>query len=245
MCGIIGYSGHRPAVPLLIEGLHRLEYRGYDSSGVAFEQAGKLEVVKAAGKLTALEAKLEGSPCLLATAGIGHTRWATHGLPVERNAHPHLSQDGDMAIIHNGIIENFQEIKDELIAKGHVFLSETDTEVLAHLIGEERKSAPSLREAFASALRRAHGAYAVVLLAPEEPGIIYAARMAAPLLMGVGVGECFVASDIPAFLPYTREVVFLEDGEIARIEGTKWEVFSLKDQRPSVPRRGRAPRISP
>jgi len=232
MCGIIGYSGHRPAVPLLIEGLHRLEYRGYDSSGVAFEQNGRLEVVKAAGKLSALEAKLEQNSFLLATAGIGHTRWATHGLPVERNAHPHLSQDGGLAIIHNGIIENFQEIKDELAAKGHTFLSDTDTEVLAHLIGEERKTSPCLREAFAAALRRAHGAYAVVLLSPEEPGIIYAARMAAPLLMGVGVGECFVASDIPAFLPYTREVVFLEDGEVARIEGAKWEVFSLADLSP-------------
>jgi len=232
MCGIIGYSGHRPAVPLLVEGLHRLEYRGYDSSGVAFEQAGKLQVVKAAGKLSALESKLASNAFHLATAGIGHTRWATHGLPVERNAHPHLSQDGKLAIIHNGIIENFQEIKDELLAKGHTFLSDTDTEVLAHLIGEEREHSPNLREAFARALRRAHGAYAVVLLSPEEPGIIYAARMAAPLLMGVGVGECFVASDIPAFLPYTREVVFLEDGELARIEGSKWEVFSLADLSP-------------
>ena len=232
MCGIIGYSGHRPAVPLLVEGLHRLEYRGYDSSGVAFEQAGRLHVVKAAGKLSALEAKLENNAYLLATSGIGHTRWATHGLPVERNAHPHLSQDGDIAIIHNGIIENFQEIKDELTAKGHTFLSDTDTEVLAHLIGEERKTAPSLREAFARALRRAHGAYAVVMMGVEEPGVIYAARMAAPLLMGVGVGECFVASDIPAFLPYTREVVFLEDGEVARIEEATWEVFSLADLSP-------------
>ncbi|WP_294485288.1 glutamine--fructose-6-phosphate transaminase (isomerizing) [uncultured Mailhella sp.] len=232
MCGIIGYSGHRPAVPLLVEGLHRLEYRGYDSSGVAFEQAGRLHVVKAAGKLAALEAKLENNAYLLATSGIGHTRWATHGLPVEKNAHPHLSQDGDIAIIHNGIIENFQEIKDELSARGHTFLSDTDTEVLAHLIGEERKSAPSLCEAFARALRRAHGAYAVVMMGVEEPGVIYAARMAAPLLMGVGVGECFVASDIPAFLPYTREVVFLEDGEVARIEGAKWQVFSLADLSP-------------
>lgn len=232
MCGIIGYSGHRPAVPLLVEGLHRLEYRGYDSSGVAFEQAGRLHVVKAAGKLAALEAKLANNAYLLATSGIGHTRWATHGLPVERNAHPHLSQDGTIAIIHNGIIENFQEIKDELLAEGHTFLSDTDTEVLAHLIGEERRSAPDLREAFARALRRAHGAYAVVMMAVEEPGVIYAARMAAPLLMGVGVGECFVASDIPAFLPYTREVVFLEDGEIARIEGASWQVFSLADLSP-------------
>ena len=232
MCGIIGYSGHRPAVPLLLEGLHRLEYRGYDSSGVAFEQAGRLQVVKAAGKLSALEAKLENNAYLLATSGIGHTRWATHGLPVEKNAHPHLSQEGDIAIIHNGIIENFQEIKDELSGKGHTFLSDTDTEVLAHLIGEERKTAPSLREAFARALRRAHGAYAVVMMGVEEPGVIYAARMSAPLLMGVGIGECFVASDIPAFLPYTREVVFLEDGEVARIEGASWEVFSLADLSP-------------
>ena len=232
MCGIIGYSGHRPAVPLLLDGLHCLEYRGYDSSGVAFEQKGRICVVKAAGKLSALEAKLENNAYLLATSGIGHTRWATHGLPVERNAHPHLSQDGKIAIVHNGIIENFQEIKDELSAKGHTFLSDTDTEVLAHLIGEERKTAPSLREAFARALRRAHGAYAVVMMGVEEPGVIYAARMAAPLLMGVGVGECFVASDIPAFLPYTREVVFLEDGEVARIEGAKWAVFSLADLSP-------------
>ena len=229
MCGIIGYSGHRPAVPLLVEGLHRLEYRGYDSSGVAFEQAGHLQVVKAAGKLSALETKLEGFAHTLATTGVGHTRWATHGLPVEKNAHPHLSQDGGIAIVHNGIIENFQELKDELSAKGHTFLSDTDTEVLAHLIGEERKTAPSLKEAFARALRRAHGAYAVVMVALEEPGVMYAARMAAPLLMGVGVGECFVASDIPAFLPYTREVVFLEDGELARISGPQWQVLSLAD----------------
>lgn len=229
MCGIIGYSGHRPAVPLLLEGLHRLEYRGYDSSGVAFEQAGRLQVVKAAGKLSALEAKLEENAYMLATTGVGHTRWATHGLPVEKNAHPHLSQDGGIAIVHNGIIENFQELKDELSARGHTFLSDTDTEVLAHLIGEERKTAPSLKEAFARALRRAHGAYAVVMIALEEPGVMYAARMAAPLLMGVGVGECFVASDIPAFLPYTREVVFLEDGELARISGPHWQVLSLAD----------------
>lgn len=232
MCGIIGYSGHRPAVPLLVEGLHRLEYRGYDSSGVAFEQAGSLHVVKAEGKLSALEAKLEGLAHTLATTGMGHTRWATHGLPVEKNAHPHLSQDGKIAVVHNGIIENFQELKDELSAKGHTFLSDTDTEVLAHLIGEERKSAPDICEAFARALRRARGAYAVVMMAEEAPGVIYAARMAAPLLMGVGVGECFVASDIPAFLPYTREVVFLEDGELARIKGPAWEVFSLTDLSP-------------
>ena len=231
MCGIIGYTGHRPAVPLLVEGLHRLEYRGYDSSGIAFGQSGIIQVIKAAGKLEALESKLATSAYQLAISGIGHTRWATHGLPIERNAHPHLSQDGRIAIIHNGIIENFLEIKEELSSQGHVFHSDTDTEVLAHLIGAEREHASTLAEAFASALRRAHGAYAVVMISPEEPNVLYAARMAAPLLMGIGVGECFVASDIPAFLPYTREVVFLEDSEIARVEGESWDVFSLQELR--------------
>ena len=216
MCGIIGYSGHRPTVPPLLEGLHRLEYRGYDSSGVAFEHASGLYVVKAEGKLSALEAKLKGLVHTLATSGMGHTRWATHGLPVERNAHPHLSQDKKITIVHNGIIKNFQELKNELAAKGHAFLSDTDTEVLAHLIGEERKSSPDLCEAFARTLRRARGAYAVVMMAVEEPGVIYAARMAAPLLMDVGVGE----------------VVFLKDGELARIRGAEWEVFSLSELSP-------------
>lgn len=232
MCGIIGYSGYRPAVPLLIEGLHRLEYRGYDSSGLAFVKGNGIEVHKAAGRLVNLEKRLNDPTDLLATTGIAHTRWATHGLPVERNAHPHLSQDGRIAIIHNGIIENFQELKEELSARGHTFISDTDTEVLAHLIGEECARARSIREGFAAALRRAHGAYAIAMLTPELPGVILAARMSAPLLMGVGTGECFVASDIPAFLPYTRDVVFLEDGEIVRIEGSSWEVFSISDLSP-------------
>ncbi len=232
MCGIIGYSGHRPAVPLIMDGLHRLEYRGYDSAGVAFGHYDKIKVVKAEGKLAALEEKLKSNEALLATTGIGHTRWATHGLPVERNAHPHLSQEGDIAIIHNGIIENFLEIKEQLESQGHAFVSDTDTEVLVHLIGEERKTASSLREAFARALRRARGAYAVAIISQEEPGVIYAARMSAPLLLGVGVGECFVASDIPAFLPYTREVVFLEDGEIVRVCDGQWQVWALENMAP-------------
>ena len=200
MCGIVAYSGHRPAVPLLIEGLHRLEYRGYDSSGVAFLQAGKLHVVKAAGKLSALEVKLATEPNVLSTCGIGHTRWATHGAPVERNAHPQMAQGGTLALVHNGIIENFQELRDELTASGCSFVSDTDTEVLACLIEEERKRASSMLEAFARALRRARGAYAVAMVSAEEPGMVYGARLSAPLLIGVGAGECFVASDIPAFL---------------------------------------------
>lgn len=232
MCGIIGYSGHRPAVPLVVEGLHRLAYRGYDSSGVAYEQAGRLCVIRAPGKLNALEDKLACEPNLLATTGIGHTRWATHGLPVERNAHPQVDDGESLALVHNGIIENFQEIKAELEAEGCSFRSDTDTEALACLIARERRSAPSLLEAFARALRRARGAYAVAMVALEEPGVVYAARLSAPLLLGVGAGECFVASDIPAFLPYTREVVFLEDGEVARIKNAEWEVLRLADLAP-------------
>ena len=227
MCGIIGYTGHRPAIPLLLEGLHHLEYRGYDSAGVAYTMGGRINIVKSAGKLSLLEAKIAERPAQIATAGIGHTRWATHGLPLECNAHPHLSQEGRIAIVHNGIIENFQQLKDEMIADGHAFASETDTEVLAHLIEVEKTHCPTWLEAFACALKRAHGAYAVAMVAAEEPDVIYAARMSAPLLLGTGTGECFVASDIPAFLSYTRDVVFLEDGEIARLRRSSWEVFSL------------------
>ena len=232
MCGIIGYAGHRPSVSVIIEGLRRLEYRGYDSAGIGFVQGKELKVVKAEGKLAALEEKLAHFPNMIAMNGIGHTRWATHGVPAERNAHPHIGGDNELAIVHNGIIENFQELKESLLAKGYVFKSETDTEVLAHLIAEGRRHAPTLLEAFAWALRQAHGAYAVAVVCPDEPGTILAARMSAPLILGVGVGEHFIASDIPAFLPYTRDVVFLQDGEIVRITDTTWQVLSLKTLEP-------------
>ncbi len=232
MCGIIGYTGHRPAVPFIIEGLRRLEYRGYDSSGVCFIQQRELRVVRAEGKLKLLEDKLAGMEVSLATTGMGHTRWATHGAPTEANAHPHRSSRGNLCIVHNGIIENYQELKEELLAKGYVFSSETDTEVLVNCIADELAPGRPLLETFARALRRAHGAYAVTLLCPDEPNTVYAARMSAPLLMGVGTGENFIASDIPAFLPYTRDVVFLEDGEIARITPSSWEVFSLQSLAP-------------
>ena len=232
MCGIIGYTGGKSAIPLLIDGLRRLEYRGYDSSGVAFEQEGRLHIIKAAGKLAVLEEKVAAEKPVPVFSGIGHTRWATHGLPVERNAHPHVSQDGGIAIVHNGIIENFQELKDELKTRGHTFISDTDTEVLAHLIGEEHLHCRRLCEAFARALRRAHGAYAVVMIDADEPGVLYAARHAAPLLLGIGRDESFVASDIPAFLTSTREVIFLEDGDVARLEGSRRELFSLENLSP-------------
>lgn len=232
MCGIIGYAGHRPAVPVVVEGLRRLEYRGYDSAGAAFIRQGGLRVVRAEGKLAALEEKLAQEAAITATCAMGHTRWATHGVPAERNAHPHVCNDGSLALVHNGIIENYQEIKAELTAKGYAFHSETDTEVLVNLIAERRKNEPDLLHAFAAALREARGAYAVCLMSRDEPESIYAARMSAPLIFGLGTGENFVASDIPAFLPYTRQVVFLEDGELVRATATGHEILRLADLSP-------------
>ncbi|MFV0350478.1 MAG: glutamine--fructose-6-phosphate transaminase (isomerizing), partial [Halodesulfovibrio sp.] len=232
MCGIIGYTGHRPAVPLIVEGLRRLEYRGYDSAGVAFIQNKELTTVRAEGKLVNLETKLESVNTTLATSGMGHTRWATHGIPVERNAHPHMCSDGSLAIIHNGIIENYQPLKNELMEKGYTFKSETDTEVLANLIAEGRKQTGALDKGLSWALQRVEGAYAVVVYATDMPGVIYGARLSSPFVMGIGQGENFVASDIPAFLPYTRDVVFLENGEMVRIEANDWKVLDVKTLEP-------------
>ncbi len=227
MCGIIGYCGHRPAVPVLIEGLRRLEYRGYDSAGVAFLQHNQLEVVRAAGKLSALEKKLSEQNVFQATSGIGHTRWATHGLPIERNAHPHCDPERRLALIHNGIFENYQELRDELSAEGSEFLSDTDTEMFAHLLARELKKESSFKKAFSAALSRVEGAYALVVVSQDHPGTLYAARKSSPLVMGIGEGEMFLASDIPAFLPYTRDVVFLEDGEMVQIDAGSWAVLNV------------------
>ena len=234
MCGIIGYTGHRPAQPVVIEGLRRLEYRGYDSSGVAFVEGSALWRVRAAGKLSALDEKLAGISPFGSLTGIGHTRWATHGAPVEHNAHPHFGglETPVLAVVHNGIFENYREVRERLEAIGYRFQSETDTEVAAHLIAEERRHAPDLMTAFAAALRKMHGAYALVMIAPEEPETIYAARMASPLIVGVGTGEHFVASDVPAFLPYTRDVIFLENGEFVRITPSTHQVFQLDTLQP-------------
>lgn len=235
MCGIIGYTGHRPAVPVIMEGLSRLEYRGYDSSGLAFIHSHKIEVVKAEGKLAQLENKLSqaDSSIFTATTGIGHTRWATHGLPVERNAHPHCDAGQTLAMVHNGIIENFQELKTQLALEGLCPISDTDTEILALLIGHNMKKTSSILEAMAMALKQAEGSFAITLIDLNQPNYVYGARRASPLLMGVGVGENFLASDIPAFLPYTREVVFLEDDEIAVITPNTWQVLSLATLSPT------------
>ncbi|EPR37259.1 Glucosamine--fructose-6-phosphate aminotransferase (isomerizing) [Desulfovibrio sp. X2] len=226
MCGIIGYAGHRPAVPVSLEGLRRLEYRGYDSAGVAFKLDGGLVVIKEKGKIAALEEALEEAGNFMnATAALAHTRWATHGVPNRPNAHPHLDQSGELAMVHNGIIENYTELKQEMLQKGISFYSETDSEVLVKLVGECMKESGSVEEALSKALSRAEGAYAVVLISNAHPGRLWAARKQSPLVLGLGTGENFLASDVPAFLPYTREVVFLDDGEMVVIDANSWKVM--------------------
>lgn len=216
MCGIIGYVGPQLCTPILLDGLRRLEYRGYDSAGVAvIDPNGDLQVRRTAGKLDRLFQQLANEP-IDGHVGIGHTRWATHGRPTENNAHPH--QAGDIVLVHNGIIENHLALKRELVALGHTFRSETDTEILSHLIQSERNSgASSFPEAVRGALLRVRGSYAVVVLDRSQPGQIVAAKTASPLVIGIGDGENFVASDIPAVLNHTRQFVFLGEGEMATL----------------------------
>ncbi len=225
MCGIIAYTGHRPAVPVIIQGLKSLEYRGYDSAGLAFEHSGRLHLFRASGKLQALEHKLAGGQVLHATTGIGHTRWATHGLPNETNAHPHLDVHYNLALVHNGIIENFQQLKSLLMDKGCTFRSETDTEVLVCLIAHGLEHTDSIIEALSWSMSQVQGSYAFALISRQHPGRIWAARKASPLILGAGTGENFAASDIPAFLPYTRDVVFLEDDELVEMDAGNWTVY--------------------
>lgn len=227
MCGIIGYTGHRPAIPSIVEGLRRLEYRGYDSAGVAYAEGSNLRLIRAEGKLSSLDEKIAGLDTALSVCGIGHTRWATHGLPVERNAHPHMDGEGLFALVHNGIIENYAELKAELMAEGETFQSETDTEVLVHVIAKGVRLTGDVRQGISWALKQVDGAYAFALLSREHPGKIWGSRKGSPLLMGIGTGENFLASDIPAFLPYTREVVFLDNDELAELESGSWRVFDI------------------
>jgi glutamine---fructose-6-phosphate transaminase (isomerizing) len=214
MCGIIGYIGKREASILLLEGLKRLEYRGYDSAGMAVMDGKRLQVVKAVGKVAYLEEKLEKSP-IAGSAGIAHTRWATHGKPSEKNAHPHTNSKKDIAIVHNGIIENYGELREELKKEGVVFRSETDSEVIAHLISEGIRSGKSFEEAFRLVLKKLKGTYGIAALRKSEPDTVLIARMGSPLVIGVGKDEWFVASDVAPLLPHTRKVVYLDDGEYA------------------------------
>lgn len=217
MCGIVGFTGTRPAQGILIEGLSRLEYRGYDSAGVAIYQDGKLEVVHRKGKVSSLAHTL-GHFDFEGTCGIGHTRWATHGRPSEANAHPHTSCDGRIAVVHNGIIENFADLREELQAVGHSFTSDTDTEVVPHLIEQAlRDGAPDLLSAVRAASERLVGAYALAVVSADEPGAIVATRKDSPLVVGQGAEGAYVASDIIAMIDATRDVVVMNDGELAKL----------------------------
>ena len=219
MCGIVGYTGPKQAYPVILKGLKRLEYRGYDSSGVALLHNGKLDVYKKKGKVAELEESLEGAD-LHANIGIGHTRWATHGEPNDRNAHPHQSASGRLAIIHNGIIENYAQLKAELVKKGYTFKSDTDTEVLLNFIEDIQKNnnGGSLEDALRIALKRVTGAYCVLLIDQEDPETIIAARKGSPLVIGVGKGEHFLASDASPIIEYTKEVVYVNDYELAIVK---------------------------
>ena len=213
VCGIMGYVGPREAAPIIMDGLRRLEYRGYDSAGVAVAN-GSIDVRKAEGKIVNLEALLEGDP-LVGTVGIGHTRWATHGEPSDLNAHPHTDPSGEFVVVHNGIIENFQLLREDLEAGGAVLTSETDTEILAHLIAEEYDG--DLAAAVRRAVERAEGAYALVVMTKREPRAIVAVRKISPLVVGLGDGETYLASDIPALLHRTRDFLIIEDDELVTI----------------------------
>ncbi len=232
MCGIVGYIGERECTPILIEGLRRLEYRGYDSAGIAVLESAAGEsslltrVVRCRGKLANLEALLtEARPT--GRVGMGHTRWATHGRPSDENAHPH--KHGSVSVVHNGIIENYLALRAELAGRGHRFSSETDTEIVAHLIDEELKAQPQvgLREATRRALGKVQGAYAIVVLSDRTPDVLVTAKNASPLVLGLGEGENFVASDVPAILPHTKRVMFLEEGEIAELRRDGIQVIDL------------------
>jgi len=233
MCGIVGYIGNRPALPILIRGLRSLEYRGYDSSGIAYPDASGVKVIKASGRIDRLVERVDGAGENLATAGIAHTRWATHGAPTEDNAHPHMDCTGKIALVHNGIIENYAELKVWLEKSGHAFVSETDTEVLAHLIEEYYEGDPSaplgtsLVDAVRASLRHLRGTYGIAVIHADTPGVIVAARLGSPIVIGVGEGEMLVASDPSALIGTTRNVIYLDDGEMARLDASGAQVTTL------------------
>ncbi len=230
MCGIVGYVGPKVASPLLIEGLKRLEYRGYDSAGISTMNGKGLDTRKAKGKISQLEAVMNGSPAH-GTVGIAHTRWATHGQPNECNAHPHVDCHGKIAVVHNGIIENFGALRTMLKRQGHTFVSETDTEVLAHLIEAALGDGQMLEDAVIDALNLVEGTYGIAVISADDPDKIVCARKGSPLLIGVGDGEYFVASDASAILAHTRQVVYLDDGEMGVITRKGYVVLDLQARR--------------
>ena len=230
MCGIVGYIGSSPAQPILMKGLEKLEYRGYDSAGIAVMDGNCLKMVKAQGKLINLAKRLEENP-LRGTVGIGHTRWATHGVPSDQNAHPHMSGDQSIAVVHNGIIENYMEIKELLLQKGYSFLSDTDTETVAHYIDYYHRQGMDFLDAVYAVVEKIEGAYALEILCQDNPDTIVVVRKGCPLVIGLGKGENFVASDIPAILHHTREVYLLEDNEIAVVKRDSVTIYDRNRQK--------------
>jgi glucosamine--fructose-6-phosphate aminotransferase (isomerizing) len=223
MCGIVGYIGHREAAPLILDSLRKLEYRGYDSAGIAVLNDGQVTIRRCEGKLSNLETMLNRQP-LTGAIGIGHTRWATHGRPSETNAHPHRA--GDVVVVHNGIIENYLELKEQLGKRGTHFSSETDTEIVAHLVAERVERGMDFLEAVRRTLREIHGSYALLFLNRRDPTRLIVAKNSTPIVIGWGNGETFIASDIPALLDYTRKVTFLEDGEIGEVTLGSYHLFN-------------------
>ncbi|MFB3076745.1 MAG: glutamine--fructose-6-phosphate transaminase (isomerizing), partial [Lysobacterales bacterium] len=233
MCGIIGYAGHKSAANVVVAGLKRLEYRGYDSAGIALlNGGGSLLTVKTPGKVTELEAELGAMLAEKTEAGksglaIGHTRWATHGEPTQLNAHPHLSPNGNFAIAHNGIIENYLAIRDRLVSKGHEFRSETDSETIAHLIEEAYEG--DLQAAVVTALKQLEGTYGVIVISAMHPDTLVAARSGSPIAIGIGDGETLIASDVSALISHTKRVVYLDDGDVVTVTPDNFDIVSLKD----------------
>jgi glutamine---fructose-6-phosphate transaminase (isomerizing) len=227
MCGIVGYAGQQQALPILLAGLRRLEYRGYDSAGVAVLDGGRVQVVRKAGKLEALERELGDEDALGGSTGIGHTRWATHGAPTDRNAHPHLDCSGRVAVIHNGIIENFYSLRAELEADGHALASQTDTECVAHLVEAALADGLAFPAAVRAALRRLEGSFALAVLHQGDPGVVVGAKRDLPLVAGRADGQTFVASDFAAFLDHTKDGVILEDDQVVVVTPERLEVTDL------------------
>ena len=215
MCGIVGFTGARAAAPVLLGGLERLEYRGYDSAGIAVLHGGEIQVEKVSGRIAKLREKTGDGALTPGSAGIGHTRWATHGAPTDLNAHPHLSNDGRFAVVHNGIIENYLELRRELIKDGYVFQSETDTETIVHLL--EKYYDGDIKTAVMKTAARLEGSYALGIVCTDTPDALYVVREASPLILGVGVGENYFASDVTALVSHTKNVIYLEDGEFAKL----------------------------
>ena len=223
MCGIVGFTGRQNAAPILLEGLKKLEYRGYDSAGIAVCQNGMISVSKVSGRIANLCEKTENGANMPGYSGIGHTRWATHGAPTDINAHPHMSCDGRFSIVHNGIIENYLELREELIANGYTFRSQTDTEVIVHLL--EMYYDGDFKAAVMKTTSRLEGSYAIGVLCADCPGTIMAVREASPLILGIGVGESFFASDVTALVAYTRNTIYLDDGEFAELTPERITVY--------------------